>query len=541
MGVRATKSPDERSEDRAEVNDRMSDDEQPPAADFLEDAAHYPGGHAAGVVFPRSIDDIVRAIESADSVLPIGAQSSLTGGATPMGELILATSRMTKVLRTTGTSITVQAGLTVAAMQERLAEADAWFPPAPTFTGACAGGIVATNAAGAATFKYGSTRDWVEALTIVLADGTVLDVARGQVRANQGRFEVQSRQGLRSVLVPTYRLPDVPKCSAGYHATPDMDLIDLFIGSEGTLGVIAEVTFKVLARPPQVAFALVPCTSEHEGFAVAAELRAAAMNTWRTRDPAGIDIAAIEHMDRRSIDVVREDGADRRHDVSFPPSTELALLVQIELSRSLSREAAFDQIADSASETAADSALGRFCRILDRAGLLGATEIALPGDRRRAEDLIAVREAVPAGVNQRVGAAKRDVDPRIEKTAADMIVPFERMAGMMEIYRRGFQSRNLAYAVWGHLSDGNVHPNVIPRSFDDVRRGKEAILEFGREVARLGGCPLAEHGVGRNPVKQSLLRQLYGDEGIDQMRAVKHALDPQWKLAPGVIFSRLAD
>src|SRR5438105_2817610 len=94
------------------------------------------------------------------------------------------------------------------------------------------------------------------------------------------------------------------------------------------------------------------------------------------------------------------------------------------------------------------------------------------------------------------------------------------------------------FAVWGHISDGNVHPNVLPRSYADVERGKDAILEFGREVTRLGGCPLAEHGVGRHPVKQALLRGLYGDAGIEQMRAVKRALDPAWKLAPGVIFPR---
>jgi D-lactate dehydrogenase (cytochrome) len=174
--------------------------------------------------------------------------------------------------------------------------------------------------------------------------------------------------------------------------------------------------------------------------------------------------------------------------------------------------------------------------VLDDAGVFDVTELALPGDRRRAEQLVAVREAVPSGVNQRVGAAKRDVDLRIEKTAADMVVPFDRFGEMMDVYRHGFAARGLDFAVWGHISDGNVHPNVIPRSYDDVLRGKEAILAFGREVARLGGCPLAEHGVGRNPVKQALLRQLYGDAGVAQMRAVKQALDPGWKLAPGVIF-----
>jgi D-lactate dehydrogenase (cytochrome) len=143
---------------------------------------------------------------------------------------------------------------------------------------------------------------------------------------------------------------------------------------------------------------------------------------------------------------------------------------------------------------------------------------------------------VPTAVNHRVGTAKRTIDARIEKTAADMIVPFEQFAAMMEVYRAGFEARGLEYAVWGHISDGNVHPNVIPRSYEDVVAGKEAILEFGREVVRLGGCPLAEHGVGRNPVKQELLRQLYADEGIEEMRRVKRALDPGWKLSPGVIF-----
>ena len=86
---------------------------------------------------------------------------------------------------------------------------------------------------------------------------------------------------------------------------------------------------------------------------------------------------------------------------------------------------------------------------------------------------------------------------------------------MMAIYREGFRSRGLDCAVGGHVSDGNVHPNVLPRSYEDVERGKDAILYFGKEVARLGGCPLAEHGVGRNPVKQALLRGLYGEEGIE--------------------------
>ena len=118
-----------------------------------------------------------------------------------------------------------------------------------------------------------------------------------------------------------------------------------------------------------------------------------------------------------------------------------------------------------------------------------------------------------------------------------MIVPFDRFEDMMAIYREGYERRGLDYAIWGHISDGNVHPNVIPRSYADVVLGREAILEFGREAIRLGGSPLAEHGVGRSSLKQSLLHEMYGDRGIDEMRAIKRAIDPDWKMAPGVLFS----
>ena len=151
--------------------------------------------------------------------------------------------------------------------------------------------------------------------------------------------------------------------------------------------------------------------------------------------------------------------------------------------------------------------------------------------------MLALREAAPLGVNRRVGDARRLIDPRIDKTAGDMIVPYDRFEDMMAIYREGYERRGLDYAIWGHISDGNVHPNVIPRSYEDVVAGREAILEFGREAVRLGGSPLAEHGVGRSTLKQALLRELYGDAGIDQMRAIKRAIDPDWKMAPGVLFS----
>jgi D-lactate dehydrogenase (cytochrome) len=504
---------------------------------YLEDAAHYPGGHAAGVAFPRTEADVAALLLAHPRLLPIGAQSSLTGGATPFGDLLVSTARMNRVLGVTGGRATVEAGVPLTALEEAARRAAATYPPRPTFAGAFAGGSVATNAAGAATFKYGSTREWVEALTVVLANGEVLDLERGECTASDRGFLIQTAGGDIRVPVPGYTMPPVTKRSAGYFAKPGMDLIDLFIGSEGTLGVVTRVTFRLLSPAPAVALALLMCPSEAAALATADDLRRESIATWRSANPFGIDVCAIEHLDRRSLSVVQESGALASLNVTPPQGTAVALLVQLELPPATRAETAYEQIASALMPDSIDSALARFCRLLDRHGLTDSTEFAAPGDERRAAALLAFREAVPASVNRLVGEAKRTIDSRIEKTAADMVVPFERFGAMMEIYRQGFESRGLDYAVWGHLSDGNVHPNVLPRSYDDVVRGKAAILEFGEAVARLGGCPLAEHGVGRNPVKQALLRQLYGEAGVDEMRAVKRALDPGWKLAPGVIFA----
>jgi len=201
---------------------------------------------------------------------------------------------------------------------------------------------------------------------------------------------------------------------------------------------------------------------------------------------------------------------------------------------STTADQAFADIGATHDVEAPDTPLVRFCRLLPS---VDAVEIAVPGDHARAAQLVALREGLPASVNQRIGRAHQQ-DPRIYKTAADMIVPYERFEPLLDFYDAEFQRRGLDVAVWGHISDGNVHPNVIPRSYADVESGRDAILAFGREVIRLGGAPLAEHGVGRNAIKQRLLAEMYGPDGIADMRAVKRALDPDWKLAPGVLFPR---
>ena len=456
-----------------------------------------------------------------------------------MGETILSTSRLKGIEIIGHDRVRVHAGVSIAELDRELAGAGKYYPPAPTFDGAFAGGTIATNAAGAATFKYGSTRKWVEALTVVLASGDVLDIERGMTRAHDdGHFDLHLAAGAIRVEIPRYRPPGVAKVSAGYWCEPALDFIDLFIGSEGTLGIVTAATVRVLPTRPAFCLAFVPFRDRSRCLQFVGRLRQAAQQTWCDRDPRGIDVSAIEHMDARSLAIVREDGIDRANGLTIPAGTSIALLVTLELPTGTSAERAYEEIGRARSFDAPDTPLVRFTAMLDEAGVLNDVEIAVPGDQARAAQLLAVREGVPAAVNARVGRAKQTRDARIEKTAADMIVPFPMLERLLSRYDDEFATRGLDVAVWGHISDGNVHPNVIPRSHEDVESGKAAILSLAREVMQMGGAPLAEHGVGRSRIKQELLRMMYGEEGIDAMRRVKRAIDPDWKLSPGVLFSR---
>ncbi len=506
---------------------------------YLSDAAHYPEGRCEEVALPQSEADVAALVREGRPLVAVGAQSSLTGGATPTGGLVLSTARLDTIGPWTSASVRVGAGVVLATLEETLAQRGLYYPPVPTYDGATVGGTVATNAAGAATFKYGTTRDWVAAITVVLASGEVLELSRGQTTASsEGRFEIIGCDGQTTVVpVPAYRMPEVPKRSAGYHAERQMDLVDLFIGAEGTLGVIVEVQLRVVEKRPAWFTALVPLADERAALALTRDLREVSLRTRQTHDPRGVDLAAIEYMDKHCLELLREDHVDPGLAAMLPGDTGAVLLLQSELPAGMSEAEAFDELSR-LDDPALQTPLVGTARLLAEHGVLAETSPALPGQSERRAALFRLREGVPEGVNRRIRERQRTLDPRISKSGGDVIVPFDRFEPALQRYREILAAHGLEHAIWGHISDGNLHPNILPASADDMAKAHQAQLEIGQVAIELGGCPMSEHGVGRNPVKQELLKRLYGEAGLEQMRAVKHALDPRGILAPGVLFPR---
>lgn len=519
---------------------------------YLEDASGRPCGWAAGLFRPGSEAEAAAFLRSTAGrrvqILPQGARTSLTGGAIPHGEVVVSTERWTRIgaieRDRAGARVEAGSGVRLRDLQEAVGERGYFYPPVPTYAEATLGGTVATNAGGAATFKYGATRRWVRGMAVLLFNGDLLEIERGQVVARPGEeFRIVLSDGRDlSVPAPRYRLPALEKVSAGYHAADPLDLVDLFVGSEGTLGLVTRVRVDLVERPPALVTGLAFVDASDGGLGLAAELREAACAARAAADPAGPDLRGIEWMDSRSVALLARAGDLDRLRLRPPPGRPFALIFDLELpAAATGRE--LGELVSACVEGRPPSGwepLARLLDILRRHADLDCVELALPGDERRSRAMREAREAVPLRINELL-AERRRSDPAVRKVGGDLIVPAEALPELARACEEAFSRRGLEFAVWGHAADGNLHPNALPRDGGEVEAAEEALLELAALACRLGGCPLSEHGVGRSALKQEMLRRFLGEAAIAEMWAVKRALDPEGRFAPGVLLPRLED
>src|SRR6266850_3256371 len=226
---------------------------------FLSDASHMRDGHAERVVFPENAEEVAEVLRNATAtqtpVTVSGAGTGTVGGRIPFAGIVLATDKLDQIRSIVhgeaGGSAVAEAGVRLSDLQRFVASENLFYPPDPTERTCFLGGTVATNASGARTFKYGPTRNYVRRLKVALATGEVIDLRRGELHADAGgRIEIPlpSGQSVKAKL-PTYQMPQTRKHASGYYVAPEMDVLDLFIGSEGTLGVISEIELALLPKP----------------------------------------------------------------------------------------------------------------------------------------------------------------------------------------------------------------------------------------------------------------------------------------------------
>jgi len=498
-------------------------------AQYLSDESRLAADRIEAIHFPTTADQVaaaVRAVRKAGRRLAVsGARTGITGAAVPLGaqEIIsLEQVKPTPVVRRddAGWVVRVGAGTTLAELNDALShglceypdgkpERPVFYPVDSTETSAHLGGTIATNASGARTLYYGPTRRWVQALTIVTADGRILELERGQVRAADGALLYRRADGTDVEL----RIPELPlpatKHTAGYHLRRNMDALDLFIGSEGTLGIIVGATLRLAEKPAHRLF-LTQFVDDQQ----TAVDRVGAVKRHAVLEPL-----ALEYIGPRALRLLRSQG--RR----TPAYLEVERLPD-EAGAILYLELPF------ADEDELDATYEALREVLALVGLMPGQSWAGFTERDMGQ-MKRLRHAVPESVNAIIGRRKRAV-PELHKVGTDMAVPDAALGEMMDLYAERLGASGLDHVIFGHIGSGHVHVNILPESVDELVRAGELYEEFAREAVRLGGSVAAEHGIGR--IKKKFLPIQFSAEQIAAMRAVKAALDPDGILNPGVLF-----
>src|SRR5215213_4335035 len=267
---------------------------------FLSDASFIRDGYADRVVLAESIEEVSEILTSANRdrvpVTVSGAGTGTVGGRVAFGGIVLATDKLNRIKCITHEHAVVEAGVILSDLQRAVDHEGLLYPPDPTERGCFIGGTVATNASGARTFKYGPTRNYINALKVVLASGEVLELGRGEVRADAGgRIQIGKSIELK---LPQYHMPATRKNATGYFVAPAMDAVDLFIGSEGTLGVICEIETRLLPKPEGLLSGVVFFADEADVLALVAHAR--------TRSVSRLGARALEFFDQESLNFLRE-------------------------------------------------------------------------------------------------------------------------------------------------------------------------------------------------------------------------------------------
>lgn len=404
------------------------------------------------------------------AVVPSGGNTGYCGGATPSddgSQIVLSLGRMRKVRNVDALNytMTVEAGCVLAELQTVAEQAGRYFPLSLGSEGSCQiGGNLATNAGGTAVIRYGMARSMVLGLEVVLPDGRILDSLRSLRKDNTG-----------------------------------YNLRDLFIGAEGTLGIITAATLKLFPRPRTVVTAMVALKSLESAIELLAQLRAA----------SGDAIVTYEAMPRLVIDFELQhlkgiaDPFDCQH--------EWYVLVEVQSARD-----------DAALSAAIESSLSEAIE----AELISDALVAQNQAQRAA--FWAIRERVPEGERHAGGSIKHDVSVAITDIPA---LVSEGSAAMLSIVPNG------RIVSFGHLGDGNLHFNLSQPPDMDRTAFEALTLQVNRAVhdvvMKFRGSIAAEHGIGK--LKRDELAYYKSAVEMDVMRAVKRALDPKGLMNPGKV------
>ena len=517
-------------------------------ADFLCDESRTMGT-ADYIAFPQCEADIVEVMkfcrEKSLCINPQGGLTGLSGGASPAGGMILNLSKMKRILGirrdASGTYfLRVQPGIRLFEVRQALAEMEfdttGWseeaketlreiapgqlfFSPDPTEPTASIGGMASCNACGARSFLYGCTRAHIHALRIVLASGDTLSLTRGREKAMGRHFSIllDSGETLQGML-PDFDTPPIK--DAGYFIRQDMDLVDLFMGSQGTLGIISELELSLMPSPGFMGGVL--------AFLPDDETALRYVHTVKQENRPGLPSfsvrpASIEFFNRQALDMLLEqrkvNAAFQKRIPDLPEGIQCAVYTEF----NVDTEEIFHGVLDELN------------RVLTTLG--GDPEKTwMASGTKELENLLFFRHAVPETIDILVAENKKNYEG-ITILSTDMAVDDAHFDTLFRLYNDDLKASGLPWIIFGHIGENHVHPNILARNREEYEQGHALFERWAAIVSGMGGTITAEHGAGK--IKRKLALIMYGKEKMQELNRLKRLFDPENRLAPGNILTEL--
>lgn len=461
--------------------------------DYLRDESKF-SGKAESISFPENeqeISEVVNKMREAGIPVTIqGGRTGISGGSVPLKGHILNLSNMNRVNRFIQTDdgnyfIKVQPGITLTELKKAVKKLDTkeelFWPVDPTEQTATVGGAAACNAGGICSYLYGDSKKYFEAARVVMFDGTVREIVRGENKITVFGSE--------------------------------KDLLDIYLGNEGIFGLFSELTLRLEHKPPEewgISFFFYDKESTYKFI-----------NNIRSgifcNQNAGI--AAVEYMDRTSIQMIEE----RKHLVAklkeLPDvMPEVCAMVYIEIHGTL--ESAVEEIAEKLMEMAESCN----CDTDKTWAVSGESEI---------EKLRAFRHAAAESANLFI-EKMHQADERITKSATDMSIQNADFQEVIKYYEEGLKNEGLNACIFGHAAGSHLHVNILPESYEQYIRGQKLIDRWSKDISARSGKIITEHGVGK--LKKHIFNLNTKKEYLEELKCLKEKLDPIGIWNPDNIF-----
>ena len=505
---------------RKTINDSYSD--------YLNDESKLQGSIPEKIFFPRTSLEVAfvvkEAIKNNKKISISGSRTGIVGGAVPVESeyLISLENLLSKPVvyynnKKKCWAVKVNAGVKLEDLQKYFRKREyktskdlpdnLYFPVDPTEITASIGGMVAANASGARTLFYGPTRNWVLGLTIVLSDSTILKIKRDENYIGDDLFFINLNNKKIKVGIPEINIPET-KHVAGYYLKKNMDLIDVFIGGEGTLGIITEVDLKVEYLKKHCLYLSIFFQNDNYKDFV-----------YRIKKSNIIKPLAIEFLDQKSIKLLKEykeEQGEASGVPEFPDKIESVIYIEIGFENEIEFEKNYKELAS----------IFKNLNIPIESTWAGFS-------RNDLDNMKKFRHALPERINMLISQKKRDF-PEITKVGTDMAVPDQSLEEIMNFYKNSLNLVGLEYYIFGHIGNGHLHVNIIPNNINDLKKAKEIYKDFAKKVVSLNGSIAAEHGIGR--LKKDFLTIQFTEQEISAMRKIKNKLDPYRILNPGVLW-----